>query len=210
MNGGFTMTVKQARRIWMEQNPVEDGRDHVTPFDQFLMAPPPATVLELQSEVAAFAEKAFGPDREDAAWKKLFEEIGETLKNPDDPSEWADVFIILLDLATLHGVDVDSATRAKIEVIKNRVWVQTSTGTFQHVPGAVQAPPKQRYTNVCSGGPCSALTFFTSHPMDQNWQPDDHEGLGAYVLDRVDRGMDKVSRCIWEWDASIEVHHEPD
>ncbi len=26
----------EARRVWMAENPCEDGHDHVTPFDQFL------------------------------------------------------------------------------------------------------------------------------------------------------------------------------
>lgn len=32
----FKATVVEARRVWMEENPGEDGRDHVTPFDKFL------------------------------------------------------------------------------------------------------------------------------------------------------------------------------
>ena len=201
MNGGFAMTVKEARRIWMEQNPVEDGRDHVTPFDQFFMVPPPATVLELQDEVAAFAEKAFGPDREDAAWKKLFEEIGETLKNPDDPSEWADVFIILLDLATMRGVDVATATRAKLDIIKDRVWVQTPTGTFQHVPGAVQAPPGPEYSALFEGGPLGmdGVLRLGGQPL-QLYAPVGHEGVGIYKQTRIDHGLGRRLIHVYRWD----------
>lgn len=32
----FHETVEAARRVWMDENPCEDGRDHVTPFDRFL------------------------------------------------------------------------------------------------------------------------------------------------------------------------------
>jgi Uncharacterized protein related to glutamine synthetase len=31
----FHNQVMEARRVWMEENPCEDGHDHVTPFDKF-------------------------------------------------------------------------------------------------------------------------------------------------------------------------------
>lgn len=95
----------------------------------------PITVRELQDQVHAFAEHTFGPGREDSAWKKLFEEIGETLKNPRDPGEWADIFIVLLDLAKMYGVDVGEASVAKMEVNRARRWTKTETGVMQHIPG---------------------------------------------------------------------------
>ena len=36
---GFRTAVEEARRVWMDENPCEDGHDHVTPFDQFLYGP---------------------------------------------------------------------------------------------------------------------------------------------------------------------------
>ena len=36
---GFRTAVEKARRVWMDENPCEDGHDHVTPFDQFLYGP---------------------------------------------------------------------------------------------------------------------------------------------------------------------------
>lgn len=114
------------------------------------------TVQALQDEVHAFAEETFGPGREDAAWKKLFEELGETLKNPRDPSEWADVFILLLDLAKLYGVDVGEASVQKMAVLRTRVWTKTETGVMQHVPGAVKTSPDGSRTGVwvlTDGGP---------------------------------------------------------
>lgn len=162
------------------------------------------TIRELQKQVFDFAEKTFGPGREDAAWKKLFEELGETLKSPRDPNEWGDVFILLFDLATIYGVQVDEATLGKLELIRNRVWARTETGTFQHVPGA-EKPVGVTYTHVCEGGPCSGLTFTTSDHMDAMWVPDGHTGPGAYMLERKDRGMDKVDRYIHKWDTGVEM-----
>lgn len=39
----YMAQVREARRVWMEENPSEDGRDQVTPFDQFLYGIKPAT-----------------------------------------------------------------------------------------------------------------------------------------------------------------------
>lgn len=36
MSSAFYNAVSAAREVWMQENPGEDGRDHVTPFDQFL------------------------------------------------------------------------------------------------------------------------------------------------------------------------------
>jgi hypothetical protein len=117
--------------------------------------PGTVTVTALQAAVFAFAEQAFGPGREDAAWKKLFEELGEVLKKPRDPMEWGDVFILLFDLARIYGIDVDAATLGKLELIKDRVWRQTETGTYQHVPGASAAADRAAclFYVVVDGGP---------------------------------------------------------
>ena len=95
------------------------------------------TVSSLQRQVHEFAEEVFGPYRQDSAWKKLFEEIGKTLKNPEDPAEWADVFILMLDLATMYGIDVGPAIVEKLHVLRSRTWRRTLTGTMQHIPGGV-------------------------------------------------------------------------
>ena len=92
----------------------------------------PIAIADLQARVWQFAEETFGKGREDAAWKKLFEEIGETLKSPYDPLEWGDVFIMLLDLASIYDVDAGSATLDKLDIIRRRSWRRTATGTYQH------------------------------------------------------------------------------
>lgn len=163
------------------------------------------TVADLQKQVHEFAEKTFGPGREDAAWKKLFEEIGETLKNPEDPAEWGDVFIMLLDLATMYKVDVGTATLGKLELIRNRVWQRTATGTFQHVPGAEKLP-EANYTAVFEGGP---LAQTGSHVLPGEAPsaccPAGHTGPGAYTLARKDRGLDGKTLFVYKWDPDMEV-----
>lgn len=41
----FRDAVEKARAIWMEENPAEDGRDNVTPFDQFLYVAAVETIV---------------------------------------------------------------------------------------------------------------------------------------------------------------------
>lgn len=171
-------------------------------------AAPATTVRELQKEVFEFAEKTFGQGREDAAWKKLFEELGEVLKSPRDPAEWGDVFILLFDLAAIYGVQVDEATRAKLTIIANRVWNRTETGTFQHVPGAEKAPELFQHRAVFEGGPW--------HGTDRIETIDDEvpsafrpaglgEGPGCYVLHRKDTGMDKKTTFVFKWEPDMET-----
>ena len=94
----------------------------------------------LQSAVHDWANETF-PGRVPAnAWLKLFEELGETIKNPEDPLEWGDVMIMLMDLAKMHGVDLYSATFAKLEINRSRVWDQMPSGVFQHVEPTVIVP----------------------------------------------------------------------
>lgn len=167
----------------------------------------PITVLELQEQVHAFAEETFGPGREDAAWKKLFEEIGETLKNPRDPSEWADIFIVLLDLAKMYGVDVGAASVAKMAVNRERVWTKTETGVMQHVPGAEKTPTLPIHRVVFQGGPAATASGYDHVPWEEvpsAFSPAGHSGPGCYVLQRKDWGMDKQWTYFFAWDPTME------
>lgn len=205
----FRKQVEAARRVWMEENPEEDGHDRVTPFDQFLYGPTPGTVADLQKQVHKFAEKTFGKGREDAAWKKLFEELGEVLKKPRDPSEWGDVFILLLDLATVYDIDVEAATLSKLEAIRVRVWRRTETGTFQHIPGRVADQQFEEVPAVfMGGGPhenFSAILVPVGEAPPSAFCPPGWQGPGGYELLRVDRGPDRRSHCVYIWRPDMGV-----
>lgn len=165
------------------------------------------TIRDLQKQVFDFAEATFGPGREDAAWKKLFEELGETLKSPRDPNEWGDVFILLFDLATIYGVQVDEATLGKLELIRNRVWNRTETGTFQHVPGALKEPTPPVHRVVFQGGPAATAQGYDHVPWEEvptAFSPAGHCGPGCYVLQRKDWGMDRQYTYYFAWDPTME------
>lgn len=184
--------------------PLPDQRAAVEEFKRQCLRPD-ITVRELQEQVHAFAEETFGPGREDAAWKKLFEEIGETLKNPRDPGEWADIFIVLLDLAKMYGVDVGSASVDKMAVNRQRVWTKTETGVMQHVAGAEKLP-EAHYHALFEGGP---LAQTGSHVLPGEAPsascPAGHIGPGAYLLSRKDRGLDGKTLFVYKWDPDMGV-----
>lgn len=95
----------------------------------------PSDIAELQDQVHAMSDRLF-PNRDvKRAFLKLFEEMGEVIRNPRDPKEWGDVFILMFDLSKHYGIDVKRAVIEKSAILEGRVWTETETGTYQHIPG---------------------------------------------------------------------------
>lgn len=91
------------------------------------------TIHTLTDDIVQWADAVF-PDRQpQAAFLKMFEEMGELIKNPRNGEEYADVCIMLFDLAHMHGVDLTYAILAKMATNRGRIWEKTDSGTFQHV-----------------------------------------------------------------------------
>lgn len=90
----------------------------------------------MQQLVVQWADGAF-PNRAPAgALLKLYEEIGELIRAPDSAEEYADIFIMLVDLAHMYGVfDIGAAVWAKMKINSRRKWTPTAIGTMQHVGG---------------------------------------------------------------------------
>lgn len=104
-------------------------------------------IKALTDDIVEWANKVF-PDRQPAsALLKLFEEVGELVRNPDSPGEYADICIMLFDLANMHNIDLADAIRTKMNINRDRVWTLTKNGTMQHsdvLPAAV-CRKKQAY-----------------------------------------------------------------
>lgn len=98
-------------------------------------------VAQLTQEVVQWANSVFPNRKPQSALLKLFEETGELVKDPSDAGEYADIFIMLLDLADMHGVDVVKAIRDKLALNRQRTWTTTATGTLQHVVGDTPIDP---------------------------------------------------------------------
>jgi hypothetical protein len=99
------------------------------------------TLARLQSLVFGQANVLFPKRTQSKAFLKLYEELGEVIKNPSDPLEWADVFIMLLDLSKMNNIDVVSAILHKMQINQERVWTETPTGTYQHVVPSTSTIP---------------------------------------------------------------------
>lgn len=65
--------------------------------------------------------------------KKFMEEVLElTISDFKDPKEFADVLILLDDLARTSGVDLADAVAEKNKINNNRTWTKDSRGVYQH------------------------------------------------------------------------------
>lgn len=94
------------------------------------------TLYQHQRNIVSWADRVF-PEREPKdVLLKLNEEIGELIKNPVDPHEYADVLILLLDFAAFSGIDgnaLSTAITEKMEINKQRTWrIDRNTGIMQH------------------------------------------------------------------------------
>lgn len=95
----------------------------------------PKTLDNAQRRIDNWINKIL-PDRtpEMALQKLIMEEIPELLNGGiDDPMEWADVFILVLDCAKLRNIDIIEAVHAKMDINENRDWEINKSGVLHHV-----------------------------------------------------------------------------
>lgn len=93
-------------------------------------------MVNLRRVIKEWADSVY-PNRtaHSALSKMVMEEIPELLNGGlDDPGEWADLLILVLDAADLRGIDVIRAAFDKMEVNHRRNWaVDPDTGIMSHV-----------------------------------------------------------------------------
>lgn len=93
-------------------------------------------ITESQRMIAEWADAVY-PDRtpEHALIKMMLHEIPELLQGGvNDPLEFADVAILLFDIAHLKGIDIGKAIADKMKINKKRIWgVDPATGVMSHV-----------------------------------------------------------------------------
>lgn len=93
-------------------------------------------IEELQRNIVEWLDGVHPERREMAVWAKLYEEAGEAMVDPKDIDEWADIIIVLLDLAMRYGHYMDDilmVANQKLEVNKNREWIINRHGVMSHV-----------------------------------------------------------------------------
>jgi len=93
---------------------------------------------EFIKERDEFSFKTFGTPNErgcECPLLHLQDEIKELLENPNDPMEWADCFLLLIDAARRKGYSIDDLldfSIKKLEINKNRTWKKQPNGVFKH------------------------------------------------------------------------------
>jgi hypothetical protein len=95
----------------------------------------PVTVAELQAEIADWIGPLNPGRHPGGTIAKLLEEIGELISSQraHDPLEVADVLILALDLATILGIDVEDAVKAKLDINRRRSWRRADNGAMRHI-----------------------------------------------------------------------------
>lgn len=87
----------------------------------------------LQAAVIMWANRDLPGRQQQAAWLKLYEELGEILRDTRSRDEWADVFIMLLDLAAMNGItDLATVILDKLAINARRKWTLAPSGVFTH------------------------------------------------------------------------------
>lgn len=95
-----------------------------------------SSIAEVQKDITDWADRTF-PDRtyQGTFNKLVFEEIPELINGGVyDPMEYADILILVLDLAYLVGVDAEKAVAEKMAINKERTWQKNPiSGLFRHI-----------------------------------------------------------------------------
>lgn len=144
---------------------------------------------ELQERIHTWANKVF-PNRTpyQQICKLVLEEIPEMVqavdRGGDIEDEIADCFIILMDIATQHEIDVWLAVMDKMDINEGRTWAQdTRTGLMKHI--------KERKDILTSYHTCELKRGVDSTPAF----------MGTFEFkDDSDRLIWEESRALWQQD----------
>lgn len=103
--------------------------------------------METQETISKWGVETFGlkPKTQEALqihWLKLEEELEELHRDicidgdyDKCASEFADVYIVLAQIASTVGVDLQEAVDKKMTINRKRTWIKSSNGTFRHGEG---------------------------------------------------------------------------
>lgn len=94
------------------------------------------SIDKLAGHVRRQADYLFPKRTDSSMFLKLYGEIGELVgaKSPEERSkEFADVMILLLDYADIHGIFVEEAIVEKMKINAARQWTVNELGVFSHV-----------------------------------------------------------------------------
>lgn len=88
----------------------------------------------LQKRIAEWANVQF-PNRSvfSALAKLTLEEIPEFLAEPDSPEEYADLLILILDIAYLQGINIKQAVIGKMLKNESASWEVDNNGIMHRI-----------------------------------------------------------------------------
>lgn len=93
-------------------------------------------ISSAQRMVTIWASKQFPKRSANGVYLKLYGELYESIRDPSSPHELADVFILLLDLASMQNINLAKALAEKMEINAAREWLfDGATGLAQHIEG---------------------------------------------------------------------------
>lgn len=116
------------------------------------------SLSRLQAEVVQWAEANFPNRTLQSCFMKMYEEIGEFLREPTSAAELADIFVMLLDIADMQHIDIGAAIRDKMVINRTRKWRQNpTTGVMMHVGDDNGHQPEKLARNVHANGARKAM-----------------------------------------------------
>jgi hypothetical protein len=87
----------------------------------------------MQNDITAWANEIFPNRTIESTIRKLVEdELPEFQGRPTDAGEYADLVILILDIAGQQGIDVARAVQNKMQINRKRSWYDTGDGKYQH------------------------------------------------------------------------------
>lgn len=91
------------------------------------------TLKELLKEINDWQDEIFTRATPQSAANHLLREAVELVKNPTDPMEMADVFLLIAAVAHLAGADLVQAVETKLWINRQRDWGEPdSEGVVEH------------------------------------------------------------------------------
>lgn len=94
----------------------------------------PDNIDILANDIHAWANGVFPDRKPNDVLVKLSEELGELIRSPYSEHEFADVMVLLLDFAKMHGIMVGRGVREKMIINRQRTWkIDPSTRIMRHI-----------------------------------------------------------------------------
>ena len=91
-------------------------------------------LLEFQIKVGEWSAKTFPQSIDGSRIAHMFDELQELQEKPNDAYEMADIFLLLLHHAHVHGIDLEQAARIKFDILQRREWGEPDArGVVKHI-----------------------------------------------------------------------------